>query len=372
MPRKGGGYWLFVKLMTDEGVVGYGEAYWIPLRLSSAVRMVEDMGRSGVIGMDPFRVEKLWEDLYGSYYGQHPDIARVAAISAFEIACWDIIGKTLDRPVYDLLGGVYNERLRSYTYLYTGDDADSDKAAVWIDPERAAERSAAYVEQGFTAVKLDPIRGEPGLRSPWELSLQNLSNAEAVVRRVRETVGDACDIILGTHGQMTTSSAIRLARRLEPYDPLWFEEPVRPENAAQMAKVARSTSIPIAAGERLATRWEFARLMREGAVSVVQPALGRAGGILEGKKIAALADVNFGQIAPHLWAGPIEAAASIQLDVCCTNFLIQESIEDFTGFYSDILTEPIRWSDGYIIPPAGPGLGTELNEELVRRHAADI
>ena len=370
-PRKGGRYWLFIKLTTDEGLIGWGEAYWIPLKITSSIRILSDMGDT-VVGRDPFQIERIWEELYGSYYGHHPDIARTAAISAIEIACWDIVGQAAGRPVYDLLGGLYNETLRSYTYLYSREDDDRNKALMWVDPEYAAERSVFYVDHGFTAIKVDPIKNEPGKKAPWDLSLENMDNAEAVIRRIRETVGNRCDIILGTHGQMTTASAIRLARRLEPYEPFWFEEPVRPENAHEMGKVAHATSIPVASGERLATRWEFARLLREGAAAIMQPALGRAGGILEGKKIAALADVNFAQIAPHLWAGPIEAAASIQLDACCTNFVIQESIEDFTGFYADILTEPIRWDNGVILPPSGPGLGTAINEAFARKHAPDL
>ena len=177
-----------------------------------------------------------------------------------------------------------------------------------------------------------------------------------------------CDLLIGTHGQMTTSSAIRLAKRLEPYDPLWFEEPVPPENVAEMARVARQTSIPIATGERLATKYEFARLLEKQAASILQLALGRSGGILEGKKIAGMAEAHYAQIAPHLYCGPIEGAANIQLDTCSPNFLIQESIETWGGFHAEILKEPVRWEDGYIIPPTKPGLGVELDEDVAAKH----
>jgi 2-dehydro-3-deoxyphosphogalactonate aldolase len=163
---------------------------------------------------------------------------------------------------------------------------------------------------------------------------------------------------------MTTSSAIRFAKRLELFDPLWFEEPVPPENVEEMARVARSTSIPVASGERLTTKYEFVRLLEKQAVTILQPALGRVGGILEAKKIAGMAEAHYAQIAPHLYCGPIEAAANIQLDTCSPNFLIQESIETFGGFHAEILKEPIKWEDGYIIPPTKPGLGVELNEEV--------
>jgi len=167
---------------------------------------------------------------------------------------------------------------------------------------------------------------------------------------------------------MTTSSAIRLAKRLEKYDPLWYEEPVPPENRDEMARVARHTSIPVSTGERLSTKYEFRELLEKQASSILQFALGRVGGILEARKIAGMAEAYYAQIAPHLYAGPVEAAASIQIDACSPNFLIQESIEDWRGFHSDLLKKPIQWQDGYIIPPTEPGLGIELNEEVLLQH----
>ncbi len=203
---------------------------------------------------------------------------------------------------------------------------------------------------------------------PRQLSLEALDRAETFASRIREAVGSRCDLLLGTHGQMTTSSAIRLARRLEPYDPLWFEEPVPPENVDAMAQVARSTSIPVATGERLTTKYEFARLLDRQAASILQMALGRVGGILEAKKIAGMAEAHYAQIAPHLYCGPIEGAANIQLDTCTPNFLIQEGIETWGGFHAEILNTPIQWEQGYIIPPTAPGIGVELNEEVAARH----
>ena len=168
---------------------------------------------------------------------------------------------------------------------------------------------------------------------------------------------------------MSAAAAIRLAKRLEQFDPLWFEEPVPPENRAEMAVVARGTSIPVATGERLATKYEYADLLNRQAAAILQPALARVGGILEAKKIAGMAEAHYVHVAPHLYAGPIEAAANIQLATCSPNFLIQESIETLGGFYAELLQQPIQWQGGYIIPPAGPGLGVELNEEVAARHA---
>jgi galactonate dehydratase len=188
-------------------------------------------------------------------------------------------------------------------------------------------------------------------------------------RRIREAVGNNCDLLFGTHGQMTPASAIRLAKRLEPYDPLWFEEPVPPGQPEAMARVAEKTSIPIAAGERLTTKYEFLDLLKHGAASILQMNVGRVGGILEAKKIAGMAEAYYAQIAPHLYNGPVGAAASIQIATATPNFLIQESIMTWGGFHAELLQEKIEWRDGYIIPSGKPGLGVELNMEVVKAHS---
>jgi 2-dehydro-3-deoxyphosphogalactonate aldolase len=185
---------------------------------------------------------------------------------------------------------------------------------------------------------------------------------------MREAVGDSCDLLIGTHGQMTPAAALRLARRLEPYDPLWLEEPVPPENPTAMAKVAQATRIPIATGERLCTKQEFARLLEAGGAAILQPALGRMGGIGEMKKVAALAETYYTQLAPHCYCGPIEAAANIHLAAAIPNFLILESIHTFGGFHADILSVPLQWEDGYVTVPTAPGLGVELNESVANAH----
>jgi 2-dehydro-3-deoxyphosphogalactonate aldolase len=365
-PHHGGINWVFVKLVTDSGIEGIGEAYGVPFSPPTVAKMIEDVGERLVIGTNPFQTEKLWRTLYFSGYSQRPDVTMMGITSAFEMACWDIVGKELNQPVYNLLGGQVHEKLRSYTYLYPAPD-DPITTSVFADPERAAKRAAHWVEQGFTAVKFDPV--EPTMVPvPMQLSLAALDHVEAVVRAVREAVGNRCDILFGTHGQLNTSSAIRLAKRLERYEPLWFEEPVPPENRDEMARVARSTSIPVATGERLTTRFEFAELLQKQAAVILQMALGRVGGILEAKKIAGMAEAYYAEIAPHLYAGPIEGAANIQVATCSPNFLIQESIETWGGFHAEILKDPIRWEDGYIIPPTKPGLGVELDEEVAAEH----
>ena len=355
---------MFLKLVTDDGIEGIGEAYSAPFGPHTVAKMIEDVCERFVVGANPYQIEKLWRVIYSSAYSQHPDLSLMAVLSAVEMACWDIIGKDVGKPVYSLLGGQVHERLRSYTYIYTKPD---DKEDVYTSPRLAAERAAETVAQGFTAIKFDPV-GRYTSFDPRQLSLAALNNAEAYTKSLREAVGPNVDLLFGTHGQMTTSSAIRLAKRLEPYDPLWLEEPTPPENEQEMARVARHTSIPVATGERLTTKYEFARVLRERAASILQMNLGRVGGILEAKKIAGMAETFYAQIAPHLYCGPVVGAANIQLATCSPNFLILESIQRWEGFHAEILKNPIQWENGYVIPPTAPGLGVELNEDVALAH----
>ncbi|MEZ4659855.1 MAG: mandelate racemase/muconate lactonizing enzyme family protein [Caldilineaceae bacterium] len=363
-PHFGGRYWIFVKLITDGGVVGYGEVYSVPFHPHVVARMIEDVCARQVIGQDPFKIERLWRTIYSSGYTQRPDTSIVGILSGIEMACWDIVGKELNKPVYELLGGQVHEKLRAYTYIYTEADDQTD---VYHDAELSAERAAAYVQKGWTAVKFDPV-GPYTAFDPRQLSLEALDLSEKFVRLLREAVGNKADLLFGTHGQLTPAGAIRLAKRLEPYDPLWFEEPTPPEMPEEMALVAQQTSIPIATGERLTTKYEFARVLNCKAAAILQMALGRVGGILEAKKIASMAEAHYAQIAPHLYCGPIAAAADIQVSTCSPNFLIQESILEWGGFHAQILKQPLQWQDGYILPPTGPGLGVELNEEVAAQH----
>ena len=326
--------------------------------------MIQDIADRFVIGTDPYKTENLFRKIYSSGYNQRPDTTLMSILSGIEMACWDIIGKDLNKPIYELLGGLVREKLRSYTYLYPSEE---DKKSVYEDPELAAARALEYIELGFTAIKFDPV-GPYTIYDPRQLSLKSLSFSEKFVASIRNAVGDKCDILFGTHGQMTFSSAVRLAKKLEKHDPLWFEEPVPPDNIDSMALVASKTSIPIATGERLSTKYEFAKVIEKKAASIIQFNLGRVGGILEAKKIAAIAEAHGVQIAPHLYCGPIVGAANIQIATCIPNFLILESIKKMDGFYAEILTKPIQWDQGYVIPSKEPGLGVEINEDVARKY----
>jgi galactonate dehydratase len=359
-PHFGGRYFVFVKLTTACGISGVGEAYCVPFDPHLVARMIEDVFARYAEGRDPHDIEALWRRVYSSGFTQHPDLTLMGVLSALEMACWDIIGKAAGQPIYKLLGGQVHERLRSYTYIYP---RPGDKSDVYHDPDLAAERAAEYLALGFTALKFDPA-GPYSAFDGRQLSLDALDLSERFARQLREAVGTKADLLFGTHGQMTAAGAIRLARRLEPFDPLWLEEPVPPDAPEEMAKVARATSIPIATGERLATKYDFARLLQAGSAAIFQMNLGRVGGLLEAKKIAGMAEVHHVQIAPHLYCGPIVGAANVQLATCSPNFLILESIETWGGFHSDILKSPMQFEDGHVIPPVAPGLGVELDEEV--------
>ena len=368
-PYNGGWYFIFVKLVTDNGIEGIGEVYAASFSPEVVVKMVEDVFAMHVEGMDPFRIETLWRNVYGRGYSQRPDISLMGVLSGIEMALWDINGKALGKPVHALLGGKVHERLRSYTYIYPrpGEGHAYSDPAVYRDPDAAAERAVEYVEMGFTGLKFDPA-GPYSTFDPRQPSLERMELSEAFCKRLRQAVGTKADLLFGTHGQFTTSGAIRLARKLEAYDPLWFEEPVPPEKPEEMAIVARQTTIPIATGERLTTKYEFARVLELRAASILQMALGRVGGILEARKIAAMAEAHYAQVAPHLYCGPIEGAANIQFAACTPNFLILESIERWEGFHAKILKKPVQWEDGYVIVSDEPGLGVELDEEVALAH----
>jgi galactonate dehydratase len=368
-PGFGGRYFLFLKLKTACGVEGVGEVYAASFGPAALEAMIADVFERHVQGADPFRIEALWRNVYGRGYSGRPDISLMGVLSGFEMALWDIVGKAVGKPAHALLGGLVNERLRTYTYLYPdepGSHAYSD-SPVYRDPEAAAERALKYVAQGFSAVKFDPA-GPYSTFDPRQPSLERLSLSEAFCKTLRAALGDSCDLLFGTHGQFTPSGALRLAQRLEPYSPLWFEEPTPPEMPEEMARVAAGTSIPVATGERLTTKYEFARVLATRAASILQLNLGRVGGLLEAKKIAAMAEAHYAQIAPHLYCGPVVGAANIQLSACIPNFLILESIERWDGFQAKLLKKPIRWEDGYVIPPSEPGLGVELDEDVARAH----
>lgn len=369
-PRHGGRYFIFLRLTTACGITGVGEIYNATFGPDLCAAMAHDMFARHFKGSDPHHIERLWRRAYGAGYALRPDITVMGVLSGLEMACWDIVGKDVGQPVYQLLGGKVHDRLRSYTYLYPpqGDVyPDPNVPNVYNDADLAAEAAQKAVETGFTAVKFDPA-GPYTVFDGHQPRLEDLQRSEVFCRTIRDAVGTRADLLFGTHGQFTPSGARRLARRIEKYEPLWFEEPTTPENPADMAEIARFTSIPIATGERLCTKQEFARVLETGAAAILQMNLGRVGGLLEAKKIAAMAETRQVQIAPHLYCGPVVAAANIQLAACSPNFLIHETIGTFQGPYMSAVSADFRWQNGYVVPPETPGLGITLNDDVIAAH----
>ncbi len=353
--------WLFLELQTDAGIVGLGERVsGGVLELGSQVSLLGELIESGVIGRSPFDTERVWQDLYSNPHDyRHPGLSKTPAMSAIDMACWDIVGKATGQPIYNLLGGQFHERLRAYAYL--------DTAGVWENPELAGERAAELVERGMTVCKLDPF--QPITGGPRDYSLKTINHVARIFRAMRDAVGDELEIGIGTHGQFSTSGAIRVASLLEEFNPYFFEEPVSPENVDEMARVASMTTIPIATGERLVTKFEFAEVLGKQAANIIQLDVGQCGGITESKKIATMSEAHYAMIAPHMYCGPVAASAAVQLDTCSPNFLVQEF--NTNDLHAEIFTDPIVIENGFITPPTGPGLGVELNEAVVRRQLSD-
>ncbi|MEJ5218126.1 mandelate racemase/muconate lactonizing enzyme family protein [Cognatishimia sp. D5M38] len=362
-PGWGGRYWILVKLRTDTGLVGWGECYAASVGPEAMTHVIRDVFERHMQGENPEDIELMFRKVYSSGFTQRPDLTVMGAFSGLEIACWDILGKDRGRPVYALLGGKMNERLRAYTYLYPL--PEHDKNAFWTSPAMHAEAAADLLAQGYTAMKFDPA-GPYTMRGGHMPAMRDITMSEAMCQAIRGAVGDEADLLFGTHGQFTTAGAIRLGQALEKYSPLWFEEPIPPDNAPEMAKVAQAVRVPAATGERLTTKAEFAEVLRLGAATILQPALGRVGGIWEAKKIAALAEVHNAQMAPHLYAGPVEWAANIHFGISIPNILMVETIE--TPFHKNLIKGGIRVEDGFVHAPTEPGLGIEVDEDLARAH----
>jgi galactonate dehydratase len=364
-PGWGGRYWTFVKLTTDDGITGYGECYASTVGPKAMNAVIEDVFARHMAGENPENIELMFRRAYSAGFTQRPDPTVMGAFSGLEIACWDILGKARNRPVWALLGGRMNARIRSYTYLYP--EPGNATADFWVNPDAAAEAALRFVNMGFTAVKFDPA-GPYTIRGGHEPAMSDITRSVAFCKVIREAVGDRADLLFGTHGQFTTPGAIRLGQAIDPYQCLWYEEPIPPDNLLEFNVVASAVRTPLATGERLTTKAEFGTLLRAGGVKILQPALGRVGGIWEAKKISAMAEVFNAEMAPHLYAGPVEWAANIHLAASIPNLLMAETIETGGSFHQKLIRHSITWQDGYIIPPEAPGLGIDFDEDVALAH----
>ncbi len=359
-PGWGGRYWILVKVTTDTGITGWGECYASSIGPDAMTHVIRDVFDRHMADQNPEDIELMFRRVYSAGFTQRPDLTVMGAWSGLEIACWDILGKDRDRPVHALIGGRMNDRIRAYTYLYP--QPDHPLPAFWASAEMAAESAVACVDAGYSAVKFDPA-GPYTIRAGHMPSMYDISTSVAFCRTIRDAVGDKADLLFGTHGQFSTGGAVRLGQALEPFSPLWYEEPCPPDT--DLSTVAAQVRIPVATGERLTTKVEFAAALRQG-VSILQPALGRSGGIWETKKIAALAETYNAQVAPHLYAGPVEWAANVQLGASIPNILMAETIE--TPFHAALIKNTLTVEDGYIPIPTAPGLGIDVDEDLARAH----
>lgn len=347
-PRAAVRNYVFVKIETDEGITGWGEATCGPL---SVATMVEEFGEV-ITGRDPMEIEKHWQTLYHHFHVRG-GVVQMSAISGIEIALWDIKGKALGVPVYEMLGGKMRDRIWCYG-RWDG-----------LTPELAVENALRHISTGLTALKGDPFehRGIFIDRDSEELAV-------AKMKAVREAVGPDVELLVEVHGRLSPSDAIRVGNRLEEYRPFMYEEPVPPQNLKALKKVADSVNIPLATGERLLTKWDYAELLPMQAVALIQPDIIQAGGILELKKIAAMAEAWYVGIQPHNPYGPLCTVASLHLDACTPNFMIQEG--GLHSWYQDACggVFPVQ-KDGYFPVPPGPGLGVNLDEEWLSAHPWD-
>ncbi|MGH4140048.1 galactonate dehydratase [Clostridium sp.] len=344
--------WIFLKISTDEGIVGWGELI-SGTKTKSVEAAAYEIGEY-LIGKDPMRIEEHWQVLYRSFFRGGP--IHMTVLSGIEMALWDIKGKFYNMPIYEFLGGKARKNIMIYSWI--GGDRPSDVV------KQAIERK----NQGFKAIKMNATE---------ELHyIDSYKKVNAVVDRIasiREAVGYDLEIGVDFHGRVHKGMAKVIAKEIEQYRPMFIEEPVLPENEEALIEISRHTSIPIATGERLYTRWQFKNILASGAVDIIQPDLALTGGIFEGRKIAAMAEAYDVAVAPHAPYGPIALAATLQMDACTPNVFIQEQslgIHYNQGF--DLLDfvknkEIFEYKDGFVDVPTKPGLGIEIDEELVKK-----
>ncbi|MFO7918503.1 MAG: galactonate dehydratase [Anaerolineae bacterium] len=346
--------YLFVQVYTDEGLVGLGESgAWGYLEASGQV--VEDFSRY-LIGKDPLRIEHHWQYLYRCMHFR--GAAIMGALSAIDIALWDIAGKYFGVPVYQLLGGKCRNKARVYYHVF-----GSTK-------EELIQGCVAAKEKGFTAVgHLTPFLDEPRTKPYFKTHADKIQDAVETVRDYRQVLGDQVDLCIEIHRRLEPTEAIALGRGIEPYHPFFFEDPIRPDAFDAMAEVARHIDIPIATGERLHTIHEFEMLLTRDAVQYVRPDVCLAGGITHTKKIAALAEAHYAQVVPHNPLSPVSTAACVQLAACIPNFALQEYPRgEGEPPKSEIVRSTLELEDGFLIVPDAPGIGVELNEETLDKY----
>jgi len=352
--------WTFLKMYTDiDGLIGLGEP--VLEGHSTSVEAVVKEYEEFLIGKDPRQVEHLVQAMYrGGFYRGGP--MMLSAISGIEQAMWDIKGKYHNCPVYEMMGGACRDKIRMYTHI----KAASIKGGNTMD--EMLDLARLRMKQGYTALKYSIIPPIQAIENP-ENTMMHIER----FAKVRELIGSKVDLAIDFHGRVSPANAPRFIELLKPYMPFFIEEPVLPENVDVMVKVAQSTTVPIAAGERLFGKYEYRQFIEKQAVNIIQPDLCHTGGIFEAKKLAAMAEMYYMSVAPHNPLGPISLASCLQLDACTPNFLVQEHVgnPDFSDLGVGYIKEPFCVKDGYIELPTKPGLGIELDEEAIREKLYD-
>ena len=345
----------FLKVETDEGLTGVSEVRNVS-RTEALLGYLHMAKQRYVIGSDPFQIERLVHRMFHEDFARVDDVAG-SGIALVEIACWDIMGKALNLPVYKLLGGAVREKIKAY-------------ANGWYRVERTPaefhQAAKAVVKRGYTALKVDPFGA-----GFYELERKERVLAIELIEAIRDSVGPDVEILIEMHGRFCPATAIAMSQELEPFKPSWVEEPVPPDNLEAMAKAAAKINLPIATGERIHTRHETRRLLELGCVDVLQTDITQSCGLLEGKKIAAMADASYVTFAPHNVGGPVSTAACLHLAACTTNFKIQEHFNDFVdSWVKEAASGPgyPEVVDGHFALPSGPGLGMKVNWEFIEAH----
>ncbi len=350
--------WIFVQVETDEpGLRGWGEAT-LEWKTASVVGAVQDVSRF-IIGEDPLRIEHLYQMMYRQYFWK-VGIEGMSAMSGIEHALWDIKGKWLNVPVYELLGGRVRDKVRVYNHLGGGKMTSMYESA---EPQEFAERARLVKDMGYTALKFMAVpRTEPveGTRS--------VKYAAKLVETVRDAVGDEMDLMVDLHARCWPAMAIQYCHALEPYGLLFFEEPCPTEDIDATVEVTRKSRIPIATGERLVTRYQFREVFEKRACHIIQPDLSHCGGLWEARKIAANAETYSIAVAPHNPNGPLALAVAVHFALATPNWLIQEMITNDVPWRDEVVDAPLQVRDGYVYPPKRPGLGVEINERAAAKY----
>ncbi len=347
--------WVFVKVYTDEGINGVGEAT-LEYKEKALVGAVEHI-KEYLVGKDPRQIEKHWHDIYRDAYWRGGAVL-MSALSAVEMALWDILGKSLGVPVYQLLGGKVHEKVRIYVNGWF---------AGAKEPEEFAAKAKIAVERGITAMKWDPFG-----KNYLNISNADLDKALRNIAAVREAVGNDVDLLIEGHGRFNIPTGIKIAQELAQFKPMFFEEPVPPDNLDALKAVRDKSPVAISAGERLYTRWDYKPMFDKLAADYIQPDISHAGGIMELKKIAAEAECRYIPFAPHNPSGPIANAATLQLAATCPNFEILEIMYSDVEWRSDVTNESLEYKDGYITIPDRPGLGIEIDERACLDHPYQV